>query len=134
MHLRFSVALITGTVLAVSTLGHATSSLHSPGNHSMKVIPGHLNAKTSAVSSPITIEGLARVEGILSYCAKVDPKSATKYQQFMSNILTGHSSGEIDTDQGSSRYTFALGVVDQTIAKLPASTVVSACQNMLAGK
>lgn len=112
MRLRFSAVLITGTVLTVSSLAHAGS----------------------APTAPITIEGLARVEGTLSYCAKIDPKSSAKYQQALNNVLSGHPVSEIKADQSSSRYTYALGVLDQTIAKLPVGTVLSSCQNFIAGK
>lgn len=119
MSLRFSAALITGTAMAVSMLAHAAT-------------PATSTAKTA--STPITIEGLARVEGILSYCATVDPSNSAKYKQALNNILSGHSGSEIKTDQSSSRYTYALGVADQDVAKLPVSTVVSSCKGFLAVK
>ena len=40
----------------------------------------------------------------------------------------------IKADQSSSRYTFALGVVDQGIAKLPVSTVKSSCKTFIGAK
>jgi hypothetical protein len=82
----------------------------------------------------MTIESLARVEGIFNYCATIDPNSAGKYHQVLSNIISGHSESEIRDDENSPRYTYALGVVDTEIAKLPKSTALSACRNSLAGK
>ena len=82
----------------------------------------------------ITIEGVARVEGILNYCATVDPKSSAKYNQLKNTVLHGLSSSQLKSDQSSPRYTFALGVVDVDLAKLPVSTVVTSCKNTLAGK
>ncbi len=119
MSLRFSAALITGTALAVSMLAH-------PATPATNI--------TKTPSTPITIEGLARVEGILSYCATVDPSNSSKYKQALSNIISGQSGSEIKGDQSSSRYTYALGVADQSVAKLPVSTVVSSCRGFLAGK
>jgi len=124
MRLRFSVAVITGTVLAVSSLSHATPPTQSTSVKS---------TSSPASKTPITIEGLARVQGILNYCAVVDSKSAAKYQQALSNVISGHSTSEIKEDQSSSRFVYALGVVDTEIAKLPVATVVSSCKNFIAG-
>ena len=128
MRLRFSVAVIMGTVLTVSSLSHATPPTQ---NASVKSTSSPTSSPTS--KTPITIEGLARVQGILTYCSVVDSKSAAKYQQALSNILSGHSGAEIKEDQSSSRFVYALGVVDTQIAKLPVATVVSSCKNFIAG-
>jgi len=124
MSLRFSIAVIMGTVLAVSSLSHATPPIQNTSTKS---------TSSPANQTPITIEGLARVQGVLTYCAVVDSKSAVKYQQALSNIISGHSSAEIKEDQSSSRFIYALGVVDTEIAKLPVATVVSSCKNFIAG-
>lgn len=124
MRLRFSIAVITGTVLAVSSLSHATPPTQ---NTSVK------STSSPASKTPITIEGLARVQGILTYCAVVDSKSASKYQQALSNVTSGHSTAEIKEDQSSSRFAYALGVVDTEIAKLPVAAVVTSCKNFIAG-
>ena len=112
MCLRFFQVLIAGAVLAASMLAGATS----------------------APAKPITIEGLARVEGTLSYCAVIDPKSSSQYHQALNNILSGHSASEIKTDESSSRYTYAMGVIDQEMAKLPVSTVLSSCKTFIGAK
>jgi hypothetical protein len=112
MSLRFSTALLTGAALAVSSLAHAKS----------------------APVAPITIESLARVEGVFSYCATIDPKSATQYHQILNTIISGHSTPEISDDQKTSRYKYAMGVADSNLAKLPVSTVLSACRNALVSK
>ena len=109
MRLRFSPIMFTGAALAVSTLANATS----------------------APNAPITIEGLARVEGTLSYCATIDPKNSLQYHKVLDNILSHHPESEIETDQRSSRYTYAMGVLDQEIARLPVSTVVTSCKSMI---
>jgi hypothetical protein len=128
MRLRFSIAVITGTVLAVSSLSHAT-----PPTQNTSVKSTSSPASSPASKTPITVEGLARVQGVLTYCAVVDSKSAVKYQQALTNIISGHSSAEIKEDQSSSRFVYALGVVDTEIAKLPVATVVSSCKNFIAG-
>jgi len=121
--LRFSAVLAMGTVLSVSSISHATTAPNSSKSPNKPAPPG-----------PMTIESLARVEGIFNYCATIDPNSAGKYHQVLSNIISGHSESEIRDDESSPRYTYALGVVDTEIAKLPKSTALSACRNSLAGK
>jgi hypothetical protein len=121
--LRFSAVLAMGTVLSVSSISHATTAPNSSKSPNKPAPPG-----------PMTIESLARVEGIFNYCATIDPNSAGKYHQVLSNIISGHSESEIRDDESSPRYTYALGVVDTEIAKLPESTALSACRNSLAGK
>jgi len=142
--LRFSAVLITGTVLAVSSLAHATT----PGKAATTFAPakgtgsaGSSSVKSSSTpagvhstSSPLSIDALAKVEGILSYCVTVDPANASLYKQAQSNITSGHASSELKNDQGSSRYVSALGALNAELAALPASTVISSCQNFLAGK
>ena len=124
MSLRFSVAVIMGTVLAVSSLSHATPPIQNTSTKS---------TSSPANKTPITIEGLARVQGILDYCEVVDSKSASKYRQALSNITSGHSTAEIKDDESNSRFVYAVGVVDTEIAKLPVATVVSSCKNFIAG-
>ncbi len=82
----------------------------------------------------MTIESLARVEGIFNYCATIDSQSAGKYKQLLSNIISGYPASEIKEDESSSRYTYALGVVDTEIAKLPRSSALTTCRSSLAGK
>ena len=112
MRLRFSLILFSGAVIAASTFANATS----------------------APNAPITIEGLARVEGTLSYCSTVDPKDSGQYQKVLNNILSRHTASEIQTDQSSSRFTYAMGVIDQEMAKLPVATVVSSCKSLIGAK
>lgn len=112
MRLRFSLMLISGVAIAASTLANATS----------------------APNTPITIEGLARVEGTLSYCATLDPRNSSQYQKVLSNILSRHTASEIQSGQKSSRYTYAMGVLDKEMAKLPAGTVVSSCKSLIGAK
>ena len=145
MSLRFSAALFMGAAFAVSALAHATT----PG----KATTAPLTAKTttsassatikssntpgsfSSLNSPISIDGLAKVEGIFSYCATVDPADAAQYALAISNIVKGHSASEIKDDHGSPRYVSALASSrNAQLAAIPVSTVVSSCKNFLAGK
>src|SRR5579859_1606019 len=75
MRLRFSTALITGTVLAVSSLAHAKTP--AP-------------VKTAARSG-LPPSGLAQVDSIISYCESIDPSSSAKYQKLRNLALSAQS-------------------------------------------
>ncbi len=123
MSLRFSAVLAMGTVLSVSSISHATTAPNSSKSPNKPAPPG-----------PMTIESLARVEGIFNYCATIDLPSSSKYKQILSNIISGYPASEIKDDESSTRYRYALGVVDTEIAKLSLSTALNACRSSLAGK
>jgi hypothetical protein len=142
MSLRFSAALFMGAAFAVSALAHATTpGKATTGPVAAKTTPSAATVKSSntpgsfsTLNSPISIDGLAKVEGIFSYCATVDPADAAQYAQAISNIVKGHSASEIKDDHGSPRYVSALGALNAQLAAIPVSTVVSSCKNFLAGK
>jgi hypothetical protein len=143
MRLRFSVALIMGAALAVSSLAHATAlpkatttsvpAKTSGSAVSSSVKPSGTPVTLTPIISPITIDGLAKVEAILAYCGTVDQTNAAKYGQALSNITAGHSLAEIRNDQSSTRYVSTLGSMNAQLAALPAGTVVTSCKNFLAG-
>ena len=110
MSLRFSAILVTGAVLAVSSLAHSTPSAGS--------------AQSSG-------SGLFQVELILDYCAKVDPASATNYRKALTKI-TG-SEGEIG-DTSNPTVAAQTADIKAQLARLPVSTGITACRNFLAGK
>jgi len=120
--LRFSAVLAMGTVLSVSSISHATTTPNSSKSPNKPAPPG-----------PMTIESLARVEGIFNYCATIDSQSAGKYKQILSNIISGYPASEIKDDESSPRYTYALGAVDTEIAKLALGSALSACRSSLTG-
>ena len=142
--LWFLAVLITGTVLAVSSLAHATTpgkatTVSVPAKTSGSAVSSSVKSSSapvplSTINSPISIDGLAKVEAILSYCSTVDPTDAGKYGQALSNITAGHSLAEIRNDQSSSRYVSVLGGLNAQLTALPVSTVVASCKNFLAGK
>ena len=142
MRLGFS-ALITGTVLAVSTLAHATPQ---PKSASVKPTPAPIQSTTGPIktsghptvssnpAAPITVDGLAQVTAILNYCAQVDRPNAGSYARAMANILSGHASSEMKVDQSSASYGSGVRSMNLQLTSLPVGTVVSACKNFLAGK
>ncbi len=136
MRLRFSTSLITGAVLAVSSLAHAiqpkTSSVTvktsaSAGNTSVKVTPSPVG-----VAAPsINVGALAQVEGILTYCGRVDPKSSEQYRQVLKAILSGLRESDIDDDQENPTFVSDERAVSAQLAKIPRSTGVSGCRTIL---
>lgn len=143
MRLRFSIAVITGTVLAVSSLAHATSQ---PRSASVKPTPAPIQSTTgpiktsghstapSSPAAPITVDGLAQVTGILNYCSQVDRPNTRNYASALANILSGHASSEMKVDQSSAGYGVGVRWINLQLANLPVSTVASECKNFLAGK
>ena len=120
MCLRFSAALITGAVLAVSTLAYAKTQ--------PKTTPAPAKAPAPATTPD---SGLAQVQAIFSYCELVDPQSAAKYERMRKVVISGHSS-ETRDDERSAAYRTKLGVMDAELAKVPVSTGVSS-QDRIAG-
>jgi hypothetical protein len=142
MRLRFSV-LITGTVLAVSSLAQATQP---PKSEAVHPSPSPVQSTTGPIKSsghatspsnpaaPITVDALAQVTAILNYCKQVDRPDASQYARALANILSGHASSEMKVDESSSSYGAGARAINIQLASLPVSTVVSACKNFLAGK
>jgi hypothetical protein len=142
MRLGFSL-LITGTVLSVSLLAHATPPAKSA---SVKPTPEPIQSSNGPIKSsghattpnnspaPITVDALAQVTAILNYCTQVDRPDAAQYQRALANILTGHATSEMKVDESSSSYGAGARAINLQLAALPVSTVVSACKNFLAGK
>ena len=142
MRLGFSL-LITGTVLAVSSLAHATPPAKSaaikasPSPGQSTTIPAKISGLSTSPSqpvAPITVDALAQVTAILNYCKQVDRPDSGQYERALANILSGHASSEMKVDESSSSYGAGARAINIQLASLPVSTVVSACKNFLAGK
>ena len=120
MRLRFSATLITGTVLAVSSLAYAkTQPKPTPAPAKTPAPPG----------SPAT--AVAQVEAIFSYCELVDPHSAAKYQRMRNVVISGHSSES--GDDRSAAYLTELGEIGAQLLKVPVSTGINSCRTVIAG-
>ncbi len=120
MRLGFS-ALITGTVLSVSLLAHATSA---PKTATVNSTPSPHSDQASN-----TGDGVARVTAILGYCSKVDRRNAGDYRRALAHILSGNASSKADESSSA-----GIRSIDQELRILPVGTVTTACRNFLAGK
>ena len=121
MCLRFSAALITGAVLAVSTLAHAKTQ--------PKTTPAPANTPAPAATPA---SGLAQVQAIFSYCELIDPHSAANYERLRKVVISGNSSGGSGDDK-SAAYLTELVTMAAALAKIPVSTGVSSCRTVIAG-
>ena len=121
MCLRFSSVLITGAVLAVSTLAHAKTQ--------PKPTPAPAKPPAPATTPA---SGLAQVQAIFSYCELVDSHSVAKYERMRKVVLSGQSS-ESGDDEKSAEYRTELGVMAAALAKVPLSTGVGSCRTVIAG-
>jgi hypothetical protein len=142
MRLGFS-ALITGTVLAVSLLAHATPP---PKPASVNPAPSPIQSTTGPIktsghsttpsnpAAPIGVDGLSQVTGILNYCSQVDRPNVGNYARALANILSGHASSEMKVFQSSAGFGAGVRSINLQLASLPVGTVVSECKNYLAGK
>jgi hypothetical protein len=122
MSLRFSVTLMMGAALAVSSLAHAKTAVNP-------------TPQTGTASTPSTLSasGLADVQAIITYCVVVDPHSAAKYERLLSVVTSGHSSSEISIDQKSAAYRSELITIGAELLKIPASTGASTCKAAIVG-
>jgi len=136
MRLRFSTSLIMGAVLAVSSLAHAVQPKTSPVTVKVPASPGNTSVKVTpspvGIASPsINLGALAQVEGILTYCGQVDPKSSAQYRQVLKGILSGLRESEIDDDQENPTFVSDEKAVSAQLARIPLSTGVSDCRTIL---
>jgi hypothetical protein len=142
--MRFGFSpLITGTVLAVSSLANATPA---PKSATVKPTPAPIQSTTGSIktsghsttpsspAAPITVDGLTQVTGILNYCSQVDRPNAGNYARALANILSGHASSEMKVDQSGAGYGAGVRLINLQLANLPVSSVVSECKSFLAGK
>lgn len=84
-------------------------------------------------ATTINIESLARVDGIASYCGRVDPQHSSLYQQRSAAFVRGHSDSEIKGDRSTSRYQFAFGAVNQDLNKLAPNLGAGNCSALIKG-
>jgi len=87
-----------------------------------------------AVAECPKASSLAQVEGILDYCAQVDPALAPRVQQFKSVVLHGVPEKELEVVVQSKDFKQTYTEIRQELSKVPTSTVISACTSTLGGK
>jgi hypothetical protein len=106
MGLKHSVVLTAGVALIVSSLAQAVTK----------------------PNTTITADSLAKVDGILSFCSRVDSKSSKTYLQGESVITNGHSTAEIASLRHSGEYGVSLASINGQLNKVAIGPGLSACK------
>jgi hypothetical protein len=84
---------------------------------------------------PIDPEVYGRVEGILNFCAKVDPPSAAKYQERAKAFTRDQSQSAVDEARKSKEYQDAFDSITDLLSKAPSDDeAVKSCKAFLEGK
>ena len=74
---------------------------------------------------------LGTAEAIVSYCAKIDPSAAAKYQQHVKLIVKNASEEVLARVRQSSEYQQARDTVDESVGKLDEREAKRACSASL---
>ena len=74
---------------------------------------------------------LGTAEAIVSYCAKIDPSAAAKYQQHVKLIAKNASEEVLAKVRQSSEYQQARDTVDESVGKLDERDAKRACSASL---
>ena len=74
---------------------------------------------------------LGTAEAIVSYCAKIDPAAAAKYQQHVKLVVKNASEEVLAKVRQSSAYQQARDAVDQSVGKLDEQDAKRACSASL---
>jgi hypothetical protein len=106
MGLNFSVVLTAGAALVVSSLAQAVTKTNST-----------LDAKS-----------LAQVDGVLSYCTKIDSRSSSNYLKGESIITNGHSNAEVSGLRHSTEYAKSLAAINLELGKVGVNAGLGACR------
>jgi hypothetical protein len=75
---------------------------------------------------------LATTEAILSYCAKVDPSGASKYQERVKLVAQGASEKALDEVRKSGEYQQARASMDDFLAKVDEHNAKKVCSEAVA--
>jgi hypothetical protein len=92
-------------------------------------IPQISNAKL-----PFSNDAFAKVEGILTYCAKVNPESATKYQDAAKAFVKDIPEKEVTEARQTSEYKDSYEGISADLEKAPKEASLQACKAALETK
>jgi hypothetical protein len=88
-------------------------------------------ALSFAEDPPPDARALGAAEAIVSYCAKIDPSAAAKYQQHVKLIAKNASEEVLAKVRQSSEYQQARDTVDESVGKLDEREAKRACSASL---
>jgi hypothetical protein len=93
------------------------------------MLPQLLNAKL-----PFSNDAFGKVEGILAYCAKVNPESAVKYQDAAKALVKDASEKEVTEARNSVEYKESIDSINAQLEKAPKENSIKACRDYLNSK
>jgi hypothetical protein len=91
-------------------------------------------AELALAKMPFTNEVLGKAEGTLDYCARVDSRSAEKYQKKKKDMVKGVSEKEVEEARASEEYKAGYDWVTEELPKMPKDESVGACAAALEEK
>jgi hypothetical protein len=92
-------------------------------------------AQSAPQKNPINRESLGQTEGILGFCAKIDPQSAAKYREGANLLTRDESDKDVETARKSKEYHEAFDSTSAQFDKVPASDeAVKSCKAFLGEK
>ena len=83
---------------------------------------------------PFTNDTFGKVEGILDFCAKANPQSASKYREQKKALVKGVAEKEVAEARQSQEHKDAHEAVNAELNKQPKAKVVEACTASLEGR
>ena len=81
----------------------------------------------AAAKLPFSVDSLAKMEGILDFCAKVDTQAAAKYQEREKLIAGDASKEELADARKTQEYKDAYQEISDKLAKAPTESAAKAC-------
>jgi hypothetical protein len=76
---------------------------------------------------PFTNDAFGKVEGILDFCAKVNPQAASKYQEQKKALVKDVPEKEVAEARKTQEYKDAYDAVTSELGQLPKDKAVEAC-------
>jgi len=77
---------------------------------------------------PMSPEALGQVEGVLSFCGRVDPGTKPRYEQQAQMVRGGATSEEIDAARKVDGYRQAYDGVSEQLSKLDPAAAIKTCR------
>ncbi len=81
----------------------------------------------AAAESAADAQGMAIVQAVLSFCAKVDPKNAASFQAQERNVVPGGSEKQLESVRESGAYKQAFKSITDVLEELPRSAAAQTC-------
>lgn len=83
---------------------------------------------------PLPNDSFGKIEGILDFCAKADPESASKYEERKKLIVDDATEKEVAEARKAQEYKDGYKGISEELAKAPIDKAASACSAYLEGK